>query len=180
MKFSYNWLQTYFKSRLPNPDALAELFASHICEVEGIESRGGDHIIDLKILPDKAHYLLCHRGLAQEIKTLTNLEMNNMAHRALPEKGGALPNILNENTHLCRRYMAREMDGLKVGESPRWLRERLEVIGQKGINLVVDAANYVMFDIGQPLHVFDADKIQGSLTIRLAKPQEEIVLLTGQ
>lgn len=184
MKISYNWLQDYFVDILPVPEKLAELFTVHLCEVEDVEEKNGDTIFDLKILPDRAHYLLSHLGVAREVSVLTGT--------ALKPQTGILPkhNTISEDltgikidikdTVLCRRYIAQTLTGLKVQASPDWLKQRLESLGQKSINNIVDVGNYVMFDIGQPIHVFDADKVKGEIIVRLAKSEEKITLLTGQ
>ena len=72
------------------------------------------------------------------------------------------------------------IEGIRVGVSPDWLKSRLESIGQKSINNVVDATNFVMFDLGQPLHAFDADKVDGTITVRNANVGEKITTLDGK
>ncbi len=184
MKISHQWLQDYFVDTLPTPAKLADLFAVHLCEVEEIEEKNRDTIFDLKILPDRAHYLLSHLGVAREVSVLTGI--------ALKPEAGILPkhNIVSEDltgikidikdTKLCRRYIAQTLTGVKVQASPDWLKQRLESLGQKSINNIVDVGNYVMFAVGQPIHVFDADKVKGEIIVRLAKSEEKITLLTGQ
>ena len=85
-----------------------------------------------------------------------------------------------EAPDLCGRYTARVLRGVKVQPSPDWLRQRLEAIGQNSINNVVDVTNYVMFELGQPLHAFDLDKLQEQrIVVRRAKPGEKIRTLDG-
>lgn len=183
MKISQEWLQDYFVDTLPAPAKLAELFTVHLCEVEEVEEKNGDTIFDLKILPDRAHYLLSNLGVAREVSVLTGI--------ALKPETGILPkhNIISEDLtgikidikedRLCRRYIAQTLTGVRVEASPDWLKQRLESLGQKSINNIVDVGNFVMFDVGQPIHVFDADKVKGEIIVRLAKSEEKITLLTG-
>ncbi len=179
MKISYNWLQTYFKDPLPSPAKLAELFTFRFAEVESVEPFQDDTVLDVKVLPDRAHYALCHKGIATEIAAITKLPMH------LPEASFAVTStkkvaVAIENQTLCRRYTARYIENVTVGASPSGFVEALGAIGQRSINNIVDAANFAMFDIGQPLHAFDADKITGSITVRMAKAGEAITTLDGK
>ena len=67
MIVSYNWIQTYFKQKLPPPEKVAEALTFSVFEIDGIEEKEGDFLIDVKVLPDRAHYALCHRGVAGEL-----------------------------------------------------------------------------------------------------------------
>ncbi|MCU0660569.1 MAG: phenylalanine--tRNA ligase subunit beta [Candidatus Pacebacteria bacterium] len=179
MKISYNWLKSYFKDPLPSPEKLAELFTFRFAEVESIESVGEDTVLDVKVLPDRAHYALCHQGIAIETSAIMGLPL------AIPEyvpKIGTDKKVpVNiENSTLCRRYTARYIHNVTVQESPDWLKERLATIGQRPINSIVDVANFIMFDMGQPLHAFDADKVEGTITVRMALSGEQITTLDGK
>lgn len=179
MKFSYEWLQTYFDETLPEASEIERVVGLQAFEPEGMETVDDDTVLDFDVLPNRAHDCLCHRGLAKEIGLLCNRELT------IPNPD---PAITNQDIVLaaidapdrCRRYSARVIDGVKVGPSPDWLKRRLEAIGQRSINNVVDATNYVMFDLGQPLHAFDADKVSGTITARLAQEGETINLLGGE
>ena len=181
MKISYNWLQKYFDGKLPEPEKLAELITFGFSEVEGIEKAGNDMVLDLKILPDRACYALSHRGVAYEIGALAAVEMKDAEPQATPEET-ALPALSIEikDEELCRRYMGRRIEKVRVTESPAWLRESLEAVGARSINSIVDATNYVMLDTGQPLHAFDADKVKGAITVRKANPGEKMTTLDGK
>jgi phenylalanyl-tRNA synthetase beta chain len=183
MKISRQWLQEYFKESLPSNEQLIDGLTFHSCEVEGVEKAGDDTVFDLKVLPDRAHYLLSHQGFAREVAAIFKLKAQ---HHIIPQlqssalsPSGALVEIKAE-TPLCRRYMACRIEGVHVQSSPAWLKTRLEAIGARSINNVVDATNYVMFDTGQPLHAFDADTIVGKLVVRMATAGETIKLLSGQ
>jgi len=184
MIVSRNWLQTYFKKEIPDANKLADLFTFHACEVESVEAvpengeLKSDVILDLKVLPDRAHYALCHKGIAQEIAVITKLPIKE---RYVPEIKSSIEEKIKvtvEDSNFCKRYIARtiELDNVPK-ESPIWLKNALHSIGQRSINPIVDITNYVMYDIGQPLHAFDADKVVGELIIRSAKQGEKITLL---
>jgi phenylalanyl-tRNA synthetase beta chain len=180
MKVTLNWLQTYFDEKLPEVEKVTELLNFRAFEVEGIESSGDDKILDVKILADRACYALCHRGVAGEIGAAVGMKhiIRNIEHIREEIKG--IPEIDIKKPALCARYIGRRVESVKVGKSPNWLRERLEAIGERSINNIVDVANFVMFDIGQPLHAFDANKVKGTIQIRLAKRGEKITTLDNQ
>lgn len=179
MIISYNWLQSYFKEKLPAPEKVAELLIFHAFEVESIEKKGSDIILDVKVLPDRAHDALSHRGIARELAV--HLGTNIVDAKKLEAFQGKKPlrtlSINVQDPALCRRYAGRIIEGVKVKPSPEWLIERLTAIGQKSINNIVDATNFVMFDIGQPLHAFDADKADGGVIVRNTEKGEKITTL---
>ncbi len=182
MKISYNWLKSYIEN-IPEQDKLADIFTYRITEVESVETIKGDTIFDLKVLPDRAHDLLSHQGIARELSGVLGLKFldpthlykiptkqnesndTNITHSELASMYKLDVQIKSEN---CRRYMARIVRGVKVGPSPVWMASYLESIGQRSINNIVDATNIVMYDIGQPVHAFDL-KIIGSDTLLESK-----------
>lgn len=184
MKISYNWLKSYVKD-LPEPEKLADVFSFHICELESFEKKeNGDYIFDIKILPDRAHDLLCHRGVAKDLASVLGLSYNDIAYDVLEGEDTNLEIKIKQNT--CRRYIGRIVRNVKVTESPKWIKEHLEAMGQRSINNLVDATNIVMFDRGNPIHVFDLDKLTSSkeqvvsINIRNAENGEKITLLDGK
>lgn len=180
MNVSYTWLQTYFKDKLPEPIELAELFSAHAFEVEGMQALSNDTIFDIKVLPDRAHYALSHRGIAREASALSRLALAPEISTNVHSNTAVYVPVVKVETNLCRRYIARRIDNVKVGESSAWLKEHLEAIGARSINNIVDATNFVMFALGQPLHAFDANKVQGTIVVRMAKAGEKIVVLDGR
>ncbi|MDD5318871.1 MAG: phenylalanine--tRNA ligase subunit beta [Candidatus Pacebacteria bacterium] len=181
MKISYAWLQTYFEKALPSAEKLAALFNAHSFEVESVEKLVDDTILDVKVLPDRAHYALCHCGVAGEASALTEIVLIKKPKNPLllDQRVSHVPVEVKDEV-FCRRYIARLIENVTVGDSPTWLCQRLESIGARSINLVVDLANFVMFDIGQPLHAFDADKISGAIQVRKASAGEKMVTLDGK
>lgn len=183
MKISYNWLKWYVPDA-PAAEKLAEIFNYHLCEVETVEKHGeSDFILDLKILPNRAHDLLSHQGVAREVASLLNIKYVDPTEKyKIPPSAssGQAPLKIDIKTPFCRRYMGRIVRNVKVGPSPAWVVEHLASIGQRSINNVVDAANIVMFDCGQPLHAFDLDKISGGIVVRDAVDGEELTTLDNK
>lgn len=179
MRVSYNWLQTHFEEKLPSIERLAEGLIFHAFEVESIEKCGNDHVLDIKILPDRAHDCLCHFGVAREISAIFDLTEAKIPENKRINVENSKPSIKIEveDSHLCRRYIGRVIRNIEIGDSGKETKELSGVIGQRPINSVVDAANFVMFEIGQPLHAFDLDKIKGDIKIRNAKTGEKIITL---
>ncbi len=182
MKVSYTWLSKYFDKKLPTPEKLTELFNIHFSEVEGVEKIGDDTVLDVKVLPDRAHYALGHKGVAYETHVITGIPLGKIVSEELvfpTDKKITAPKVEIKSS-LCRRYIARKIENIKIGKSPETIARSLETIGQKSINNVVDMMNYVMYDVGQPLHAFDADKVKGTIIVRLAKEGETMVTLDNR
>jgi len=176
MKFSYNWLQNYFDEKLPTPDKISEGIIFHSFEVEEIEKKGEDTIFDIKVLPDRAHDCLSHFGIAKEISAIFDLEIKNKVFKNFESKPTSLQIKIEDPK--CLRYMGRIVKNIKIGESPEWLKEKLKAIGQKSINNIVDSANFVMFDFGQPIHCFDLDKLKSPvIKVRNGKVGEKLTTL---
>lgn len=187
MKVSHAWLQTFFEDTLPSAQELADIFTFHSFEVEGVEQVGEDWVIDIDVLPNRSSDCLCHRGIAREVSTLLSLPMKTDPLRSpLPvwEMTNNLTVTVADNA-FCPRYMAAEIRGVTVRPSPKWLQDALTTLGQKSINNVVDATNYVMLNTGQPLHAFDFALLtkdadgKRNITVRLAHEDEEITTLTN-
>jgi len=180
MKISYNWLQKYFEAKLPEPEIVADGIIFHAFEIEEMEKIGDDTIFEIKILPDRAHDCLSHWGIAKEVSVIFNLKMKMLA--PLPRQGldkGDLEIEVKDNH--CRRYMGQIIRGVKISPSPAWLALALTSIGQKSINNVVDATNYVMFDLGNPIHAFDLDKLASpKIIVGPALAKENFTLLDGK
>jgi phenylalanyl-tRNA synthetase beta chain len=176
MKISYNWLQNYFDGKLPEPEAISEGIIFHSFEVDEVEKKGDDTIFDIKILPDRAHDCLSHFGIAKEVSLIFDLKIIDKDYKKFESNPTKLKIQIEDEK--CLRYMGRVVRNIKVGESPSWLKEKLNAIGQKSINNIVDAANFVMFDLGQPIHAFDLDKLESErLIIRNAKVGEKLTTL---
>ncbi len=197
MLISRNWLQTFFDAPLPDAPELEKALMFHAFEIDGIEklrhpqSQFEDDILDVKVTPNRGHDCLCHLGIAKEVAAIMRLPLRANLHSGsgLKEEVSLKYRQLKSEclsvsieTPLCSRYIAGYIQGVKVGPSPEWLRHRLEAIGQRSINNVVDATNYVMFELGQPLHAFDASKLAQknstfAISVRPAKHNEKLLAL---
>lgn len=177
MLISHNWLQRYFKEKLPAAEKVAEILTFSVFEIESVEKRENDFLLDVKVLPDRAHYALCHRGIAGELPAAVGEKIVSPEYKAPPISKTTPLAIKIENPADCRRYIGRRVEIVKVEPSQDWVKELLGSVDQRSINNIVDAANFVMFDMGQPLHAFDADKVQGAIQIRRAKTGEKIITL---
>jgi len=183
MLVSYNWLKDFLGDSAPDAPVVADLLGAHAFEIEEFEQKGEDFVIDVDVLPNRSSDCLSHRGIAREVATLTGevLAHDPFAKKPeLPQTDAVTVDI--ENSETCPRFTASVFTGIEVKESPQWLKDRLEVLGQRSINNIVDATNYVMLSLGQPLHVYDADlfpKVDGvwQFGVRTAREGETVSLL---
>ncbi|MCI0532803.1 phenylalanine--tRNA ligase subunit beta [bacterium] len=182
MKISYNWLGNYFDDKLPPPEKIAEILTLRAYEVESISRQGDDFIFEIDILPNRAHDSLSHKGVARELATLLNSKLKIQNSKPQLKTKNVTPlSISIEDRKFCRRYIGRVIENVKVEQSLSWLAERLAAIGQKPINNIVDALNFVMFDMGQPMHAFDAGKLAGrEIMVRGAKQGEHMTTLDNK
>ena len=136
-----------------------------------------DTILDVEITPNRGD-LLSHFGLAREIAALTG------AAAPSPRPGetarGRLGSITIAATSECPFFSLRKIDNVKVGPTPQWLRAKIESVGVRSINNIVDISNFVMLELGQPTHAFDADKLNGGINVRLARDGEKFLALDGK
>ncbi|MCX6780245.1 MAG: phenylalanine--tRNA ligase subunit beta [Candidatus Magasanikbacteria bacterium] len=132
--------------------------------------------IDNKSLSNRPD-LWGHYGIAREVAVLFNRDLKKYeVVKIKPGKDFKLK-VEIEDTKLCPRYMAVAVSGIKVGPSPQWLQEKLLAVGSNPINNIVDITNYIMLELGQPLHAFDASKVGHDIGVRLAKEGEKFVAL---
>ena len=188
MKISRAWLQTFFEKPLPDAQTLADALTFHAFEIESVlqfrhpVSELEDNILDVKITPNRGHDCLSHLGIAKELSAILQIPMKDDGFRTsiMLEPRTQVVQVQIEDAKLCPRFTGALIKSVKVGPSPDWLRQALESVGQKSINNVVDATNFVMFGIGQPLHAFDTGKLAQkggayALNIRLAKKGESLL-----
>jgi len=182
MKISRQWLQRYFEKPLPGVAALSDASTFHAFEVESTDGE----LLDLKVLPDRAGYALSHRGVAKEFSAILSIPLKRDPLRESVAPWPATDRLaIKTDSGYVLRHTGALVTGVKVGPSPAWLRELLESVGQRSINNIVDATNFVMLDIGQPMHAFDSGKIAWSegilkIDIRKAKNGETITVLSGE
>lgn len=138
-----------------------------------------DYIFDIEVTPNRPD-CLSHVGIARELAAYYNLELSYPEAGFVSASGKEylVEKVEVQAEDVCPYYLLYSIKGVKVSESPEWLKKRLESIGLRPINNVVDVTNYVLHELGQPLHAFDADKIRGDkLVIRQARQGEKIVTL---
>lgn len=174
MKFSYNFLQSFFDKKLPKPDKLGELLTLHAFEIETVEKFKDDFVLDIDITPNRAADCLSHYGIAREISVIANLKLKEIKPNIKIESNGSI-DIEVKDSKECPRYTSRVIENVKVGASPKHIKDRLLACGLDPINNIVDAANYVMLETGQPMHVFDYDKVD-RIIVRRAKKESIIGL----
>jgi phenylalanyl-tRNA synthetase beta chain len=136
-----------------------------------------DTILDVEITPNRGD-LLSHFGLAREIAALTGAAAPS-PRWAEPARGRA-GSITIAATRECPFFSLRKIDNVKVGPSPQWLRAKIESVGVRSINNIVDISNFVMLELGQPTHAFDADKLKDGINVRLARDGEKFLALDGK
>jgi len=131
-------------------------------------------VLDVEITPNRGD-LLSHFGLAREIAALCGNKLKISPPEANIEinKSG----ITIAATRECPFFSLRKIDNLKVRPSPQWLRAKIESVGIRSINNIVDISNFVMLELGQPTHAFDADKLKGGINVRLARDGEKFLAL---
>ena len=180
---SYDWLKDYLGDTAPSPEETADLLGGHAFEIEDIYKAEDDMVIDVDILPNRSSDCLCHRGIARELASITG---QALAHDPLRQELSLSAtdsiSVAIADSEACPRFTASLITGIEVKESPEWLQKRLKAIGQRPINNIVDATNYVMFAIGQPIHAYDADlfpQVEGKwkFEVRFAKEGEVVSLL---
>jgi len=139
-----------------------------------------DMLFTLKLTPNLAHCLSL-AGVAREVSALTGSPLTLPQWAAVaPSLDERLP-VNVQSPDLCGRFCGRVIRGVNPkAPTPDWMKERLARCGQRPVSALVDISNYVMFELGQPSHVFDLDKIQGGLTVRWGKAGETLTLLNGQ
>ena len=136
-----------------------------------------DTILDVEITPNRGD-LLSHFGLAREIAALTRKKLESAPREAKIDikKSGVTIGAIRE----CPFFSARKIDNVTIGPSPQWLRAKIESVGIRSINNIVDISNFVMLELGQPTHAFDADKLKGRINVRLARDGEKFLALDGE
>ncbi len=181
MEFSLAWLADYVS--LPaDAHELARALTAAGLAVEGIGARGEDTVLDVDITTNRPD-CMNHFGLAREISVILGHPLKRPETRPNegPEPVGDALRVAIEDAEGCPRFAARVVRGVKVGPSPDWLKTRLEAIGLRSINNVVDVTNFLLWELGQPLHAYDLEKLAGgALVARRAREGERLTTLDGQ
>ena len=180
MKISYQWLKELVDIEVP-PRQLADDLTMAGIAVETIMESGTDQILDLDLTTNRPD-CLSHWGVAREVAVLYR-KHTKAGERRFEESETAVDNEVSvriESPSLCARYSARVVQGVKVGSSPRWLSDRLESLGVRPINNVADATNYILMELGHPLHAFDLARLKGrEIIVRESETSEELTTIDG-
>src|SRR5580698_6161751 len=180
MKVVYNWLKEFVDVSASPADLRARLSLAGVA-VDSIAETAAGPVLDAEVTANRPD-CLGHLGIAREVAAIYRLPLKPL-HPKLKEsaeKVAGATRVEIQVPDLCGRFTARVLRGVNVQPSPDWLRQGLEAIGEKSINNVVDVSNYVMFELGHPLHAFDCDKLQEHrIVVRRAKPGEKIRTLDG-
>ena len=175
MNISLNWLTDYVDVSLPVKE-LGELLTRIGLNLEGVTETDTDIVLDLEVTSNRSD-CLGHLGVARELAAATGVAFRPPTIGDLPTSGRAaeLTSIEVQVPDLCPRYTARVLRNVKVGPSPNWLVERLDAVGLRSINNVVDVTNYVLMEYSQPLHSFDYDKLaENRIVVRRGKGGERM------
>ena len=181
MKINLDWLSDYVKIR-ETPEELAKALTMAGLEVESIDEVKGDVVLEVAVTPNRPDWL-CHIGIAREVAALYGRQVR-MPEGDVPEEEAdvrAITSVDIDNPEACPRYSARVILGIRLGPSPEKAAKRLESVGVRAISNVVDATNYVMLEMGQPLHAFDYHRLsENRIVVRKARAGEVMETLDGQ
>src|SRR5579864_3897200 len=180
MKLLYNWLKE-FVDVTDSPAGVRSRLSLSGLSVDSIEETPAGPLLDAEVTINRPD-CMGHYGVAREMATADRLPLKKIEPK-LKEVSEAASNaarVTIQVPELCGRFTARVMRGVKVQPSPPWLRGRLVAMGQTSINNVVDATNYVMLELGQPMHAYDLDKLSGhEIIVRRAVAKEKLKTLDG-
>jgi phenylalanyl-tRNA synthetase beta chain len=180
MKISLNWLNDYIETGL-SAEQIAEVLSDIGFPYEAIEHLDDDAIIDLEVTSNRGD-CLSYIGIARELAAFTGKDLK-IPQVELPQSDKQTSDLVSveiAEPEFCGRYTARIIEAVTVGPSPDWLRKRIEAVGIRSVNNVVDATNYAMLETGQPPHAFDYEKIsEGKIVVRKAVLGERIISIDG-
>ncbi len=190
MKITYSWIKEFVDVKI-SPEKLADKLTMAGLSVASLEEVPGDWVYDIEVTSNRPDWLSV-RGIVREVAAITGAKFKSSqasspkskvkAKKDLERKTGNSRqlSISIDDKDGCSLYYGNVITGVKVGPSPDWLKKRLEALGIRSVNNVVDITNYCLLEYGQPLHAFDFDKIKGSaIIVRRAKEGEQIVLIDG-
>jgi phenylalanyl-tRNA synthetase beta chain len=181
MKINYNWLKELVDTGLP-PRELAEKLTMAGLAVDAVESHGDEAVLDFDLTSNRPD-CLSHLGVAREAAAVEGKAARVPDVKLIEAKTRTSDATSVEilAPELCPRYTARVIKGVKIGPSPEWLVRRIESVGQRSVNNVADITNYVMLEMGQPLHAFDLHQLRGErIVVRTATSGEKIMTLDGE
>src|SRR6202047_1516649 len=165
MKVLYNCFAEFVDVKAA-PDDLASRLSLAGVAIDSVQESPAGPVLDAEVTANRPD-CLGHYGLAREVSAIYRSQLKPLQPklREIAEKAEDATRVAIESPELCGRFTARILRGVKVQPSPDGLRQRLEAMGQKSINSVVDVTNYVMFELGQPMHAYDFDKLNAPRVI---------------
>ncbi|MBU1912436.1 MAG: phenylalanine--tRNA ligase subunit beta, partial [Candidatus Omnitrophica bacterium] len=182
MRVSFDWLKDLMESKIEINKARDFLTMTGL-EIASSADIEGDHVMEIEVTPNRSDCLSV-LGIARELSAASgiSIKLPDSIRKNYMKKGnargGARIEILDKNA--CTRYVGCIMKNVKVMPSPKWLSQRLGAMGVRSVNNIVDITNYTLFELGQPLHAFDLDKLEGKrIVVRRAKKGESIVTIDG-
>ena len=176
MKISIEWLSQYVEIK-ETAEEVADILSELGFPLEGIEDVDGDKVIDIEVTSNRGD-CLSYIGVAREIAAVKGrkLKIPQVKLSTSDADVNSLVDVSVLDEENCARYTARVINGIKIGPAPDWMVKRLESVGIRSVNNVVDATNYAMLETGQPPHAFDFDKLTGSrIVVRPAIKGEKLV-----
>lgn len=178
MRVSFNWLKDYVDIKVSAEELAGKLTMAGL-EVTSLTAVDGDSLMEIEVTPNRADWLGVI-GIAREIAAITGKKLKIPGIPALPEETALAAPIQIQAPLLCPRYTGRVIRNARVAPSPAWLARRLEAAGVRPVNNLVDITNFCLLEAGQPLHIFDWDKLRGRrIIVRAARAGEEIVTIDG-
>ncbi|MGH8621742.1 MAG: phenylalanine--tRNA ligase subunit beta, partial [Burkholderiales bacterium] len=179
MKFSDSWLRTFVNPPLAARE-LADALSMGGLDVEGIEPDRDDWLFTTKPTPNRGDCLSIS-GIAREVAAVTGAPLNPPEVKAVRATIADRLNVALEAPQACPRYCGRIVRGVNASAAtPEWIARRLAASGLRPVSALVDITNYVMLELGQPLHAFDAEKLEGGIRVRHAGAGEKLTLLNGE
>ncbi len=182
MKLSLNWLREFVDAPAEPSELRAALIGAGI-GVETVTRLAGDIVFELEVTTNRPD-CLSHYGVAREVATVYRKPLRALSitvrESTPPPSASDAVSIEIADPDLCARYCGRVVRGVQVKPSPEWLAKRLEAIGVRSINNIADATNYVLMELGHPLHAFDLPRLrQHKIVVRRARPGEHLRTLDG-
>ena len=177
MKVTYNWLKDFVDIKI-SPQELADKLTMAGLEVTGLEGKDGDFIFEIEITSNRPDWLSVV-GIAREVAAVINSKFKIQNSKLIKfPRGGDSFKLVIEDKKDCPLYTAKIIRNVKVGLSPEWIRKRLELVGCRSVNNVVDITNYILLERGEPLHAFDLDRLKGDkIIVRRAQKGEKLITI---
>ncbi|HLW59654.1 MAG TPA: phenylalanine--tRNA ligase subunit beta [bacterium] len=180
MRVSLEWLREYVRVDA-SLEALVDRLTGLGLPVEQVERVGDDTVLEIELTSNRPDCMSV-LGIAREVGLLGRRPVRPPARKLVEarDRSSARIAVRVADPEGCPRFTARMIEGVRVGPSPAWAQRRLEASGIRAINNVVDVTNYVMLELGQPMHAFDYDRIAGGrLVVRRGEPGERLTTLDG-